>query len=102
MSTSSNGRRYAECSSAVPGKRSSTSTPSSPSTAASSRSATTNVPCGPSAAERRATTYSTDGCTATAVLDTSVQGVVVQTSRSAPYPAAGPEVTGNRTYTEGS
>ncbi len=51
-----------------------------------------------------ATTYSTSGCTATAVLETRVHGVVVHTSREVGCSgaAAGPEVTGNRTYTEGS
>ena len=97
MSTSSNGLRYAECSSAVPGKRSSTSTSPSSKTLPSSGSASTNVPCG-----LRATAYRTSGCTATAVLDTSVHGVVVHTRKSAPCSAAGPEVAGKRTYTDGS
>ena len=44
----------------------------------------------------RTTEYVTSGLTATAVLDTSVHGVVVQTSRSA-CPASGPEVNGSRT-----
>ena len=69
----------------------------SPSTFSANGSATTRVPCSLSV-----TTYSTAGLTATAVLDTSVHGVVVQTRKSAPWAAAGPEVAGNRTYTEGS
>ncbi len=48
-----------------------------------------------------ATTYVTSAFTATAVFATSVHGVVVQTSSDA-LPASGPEVTGNRTYTDGS
>ncbi len=48
-----------------------------------------------------ATTYVTSGRTATAVLDTKVHGVVVQTSNDA-RPASGPEVSGIRTKTEGS
>jgi hypothetical protein len=43
----------------------------------------------------------TSGCTATAVFDGSVHGVVVQISRSA-LPAHSPLVTGSRTYTDGS
>ena len=51
-------------------------------------------------------TYSTSGCTAIAVLDTSVHGVVVQTSRSAPtrreFASSGTSVIRNRTVTDGS
>jgi hypothetical protein len=43
----------------------------------------------------------TSGCAATAVLDTSVHGVVVHTSSDA-SPASGPEVSGKRTKTDGS
>ena len=63
----------------------------SPSATSSSGEATTSFSV-PSVA----TTYSTSGWTATAVLDTSVHGVVVQTS-SAAAPAKGPEVSGKRT-----
>jgi hypothetical protein len=40
----------------------------------------------------------TSGFTAAAVLETSVQGVVVHTSRDA-CPASGPDVSGKRTNT---
>ena len=55
--------------------------------------------------------YVSSGCTATAVLETSVHGVVVHTSRSAPSSwalagsdrvPAGTESSGNRTITDGS
>ena len=50
----------------------------------------------------RATTYVTFGFAATAVFETSVHGVVVQTSSEALSAANGPDVMGNRTYTDGS
>jgi hypothetical protein len=69
---------------------------SSPSTDASSGSASTTCSV-PSVA----TTYVTSGLAATATLETSVHGVVVQTSSDA-RPASGPETSGKRTYTDGS
>ena len=48
------------------------------------------------------TWYSTFGLTATAVFDTNVQGVVVQTNRLALSSASFPEVAGKRTKTDGS
>ena len=48
------------------------------------------------------TWYSTFGLTATAVFDTKVQGVVVQTNKLALRSASFPEVTGKRTKTDGS
>ncbi len=50
--------------------------------------------------------YISSGCTATAVLETSVHGVVVQTSRSAPgscgLAPSGTVSSRNRTVTDGS
>ena len=115
ISTRSNGRWYDAPSSSAPRTVATTCQPS-PRTRGQSALATTTlspsprslpagtVPCRPP--DRRATTYSTSGWTATAVLDTSVHGVVVQTSRSAPassgFAPAGSLVIGNRTVTEGS
>ena len=48
------------------------------------------------------TWYSTFGLTATAVLETKVQGVVVQTSKLALSSESFPEVAGNLTKTDGS
>ena len=48
------------------------------------------------------TWYSTLGLTATAVLETNVHGVVVQTNKLAFSSANLPEVAGNLTYTDGS
>ena len=66
-------------------------------------SATTTVSWPPA---RRATTYVSSGCTATAVLETRVHGVVVHTSRSALASSglvpAGTVSSGNRTVTPGS
>jgi hypothetical protein len=78
-----------------PGTRSVTLQPS-PSAARSSGSATTS-----DSVPSVATTYSTPGLTATAVLETRVHGVVVHTSSDA-VPACGPDVSGSRTYTDGS
>src|SRR5262249_55743635 len=97
MSTSSNGRRYTVPASSAPVSREPPRQPS-PSTLASSGSATTTGP--PGSPGRSATTYVTSGFTATAVLDTSVHGVVVHTSRS--VPARGPSTMGSRTVTDGS
>ena len=47
-------------------------------------------------------TYSTSGWTAIAVLETSVQGVVVHTNRDAFRGASSPDVMGKRTKTDGS
>ena len=47
-------------------------------------------------------TYSTSGCTATAVFETKVHGVVVHTNTDAFNAASSPEVTGKRTKTDGS
>ncbi len=68
-----------------------------PSPSTDSRSAATISVSLPSVAA----TYSTSGCTATAVFETSVHGVVVQISSEA-LPASGPDVSGIRTNTEGS
>ena len=97
-----NGRWYSAPSKSAPPTVASTCHPS-PSTRRQSASATTTLSPVP---DRLAITYSTSGWTATAVLDTSVHGVVVQTSRSAParcgFAPVGTRAIGNRTMTEGS
>ena len=47
-------------------------------------------------------TYSTSGCTAMAVFETKVQGVVVHTNSDAFSAASSPDVIGKRTKTDGS
>ena len=76
-----NGGVYFAPSNSLPRSVVSTCQPS-PSTRGHSASATTTL--SPSPDSCGAITYSTSGWTAIAVLDTSVHGVVVQTSRSAP------------------
>src|SRR5438067_13157214 len=97
MSTRSNGRSYVVCSRSVPDSVCSTSTGMSPNTFGTSGSATTST-----SPSTRTTAYVTAGCTATAVFEISVHGVVVQTSSAALRSASGPLVTGNRTNTDGS
>src|ERR671923_1578871 len=92
---------------ALPGKRASTSA-SSPSTDSARCAATTTTSSEPAG---RARTYSISGPTATAALEISVQGVVVQTRSESPGwtglacdPScpSDPSTTGSLTYTDGS
>src|SRR3954454_9129890 len=106
MSTMSNGRVYVVCSSSLPLYVAMTSTGASPKTLPTRGSATTStssVLAEPGCEKGTRTTSScASGCTATAVFEISVHGVVVQTSRDAPSSESGPLVTGKRTNTDGS
>src|SRR3954454_5008772 len=97
MSTISNGRAYRVCSSSRPDSSVSSCTGVSAKTLVSSGSATTRT-----SSSTRTATYVTSGCTATAVLEINVQGVVVQTSSAAPSSASDPSSTGKRTIADGS
>src|SRR3954447_2812488 len=111
MSTMSNGRVYVVCSSSLPLYVATTSTGSLPSvaepktlpTSGSATTSTSSVLAEPGCEKgTRTTSYCTSGCTATAVFEISVHGVVVQTRSEAPSSASGPLVTGKRTNTDGS
>src|SRR3954453_24046106 len=102
MSTMSNGRVYVVCSSSLPLYVATTSTGSPPSVAEPKTLPTSGSATTSTSLLTRTTSYCTSGCTATAVFEINVHGVVVQTSSAAPRSASGPLVTGNRTKTDGS
>ena len=95
-STSSNGRWYVQRSISAPVKDSPVGSQPSPSAFSTSGSRDDEL-----LLAVRHDDVVTPGCAATAVLETRVHGVVVHTSSDG-RPASGPEVSGKRTYTEGS
>ena len=97
-----NGAWYLAPTIACPGNRATTRQSWSSTRSARSSATTTLLWSG----DLTATTYVASGCTATAVLETSVHGVVVHTSRSAPSSSdgapSGTVSSGNLTVMAGS